>query len=105
MKSLIYFASLEVYYQRYKILEHFTSSSFWYCLCDEYQDCLRGLYPVAGKDYYCVCKTHTHYTIQELDNIKHNSFELEKFYLSILRDLAEILSVDPDTYFWHSKDF
>ena len=92
MKSLTYSASLEVSYQCYKILEHFTSSSLWYCLCDKYQGCLRGPYPVAGKDCCCVCTTH-------------NSFELEKFYLNILRDLAEILSVDPDIYFWKGKVF
>ena len=63
-------------------------------MCDKYERCPREPHPVARKDYCPICTTQAHYSIEELDNIKHNSFELEKFYLNILRDLAEILSVD-----------
>ena len=105
MKTLTYLASLEVYYQCCKILEHFTYSSFWYCICDKYQGCLRGPYPVAGREYCCVCRTHAHYSLEKLNNIKHDSFELEKFYLNILRDLVETLSVDPTVCIWKGEVF
>ena len=105
MKTLTYLASLEVYYQCCKILEHFTYSSFWYCICDKYQGCLRGPYPVAGREYCCVCRTHAHYSLEKLNNIKHYSFELEKFYLNILRDLVETLSVDPTVCIWKGEVF
>ena len=35
--------------------------------------------------------------------IKHDSFELERFYLNILRDFAEIFSFDPTAYFWENE--
>ena len=94
MKTLSFLASREVYYHCYRIIEYFIHSSFWYCLCDQYQGCMTGPEPVAGNDFCSVCRTHAHYTVEKLNKIKHDSFELEKFYLNILRDLAEILSVN-----------
>ena len=41
IKSLLFLASREVYYACYRIIEHFVYSAVWYCLCDEYQGCLR----------------------------------------------------------------
>ena len=73
MKTFTYLASREVYYHCYKSIEHFIYSSYYYCLCDKYQGCLQRPYPIAGKDYCCVCRTHVHCTHEELDNIKHNS--------------------------------
>ena len=58
----------------------------------------------ARTDYCCVCRTNEHYSLDELDNIKHHhSFKLQKFFLSILRDVAEILSLDPTVAFWKSN--
>ena len=105
MKTLSYLASLEVYYQCYKIIEHNIHSSYGYCLCDRYQGCWRGPYLVAGNDYRCICITHSHYTLEKLNNVKYNSFQLERFYSNILRDLAELLSVDPTACFWGNKLF
>lgn len=72
-------------------------------MCDRYQDCERGPFPFAGKDHCWVCRTHAHYSLEKLNNIKHDSFRLEKFYLNILRDLAEILSIDPTACFWDNE--
>ena len=66
---------------------------------------MRGPEPVAGNKFCSVCRTHAHYTLEKLNKIKHDSFELERFYLNILRDLAEILSVDPTTFFWENEFF
>ena len=111
IKSLSFLASQEVYYSCYQIIEHFTHSAYWYCLCDEYQDCLReesvlscGL-PTLGADYCCICRTLKHYKLGGLNKIKRNSFCQEKFCLHLLRDLAEILSVDPNACFWENEFF
>ena len=106
MKTLLYLASREVYYQCYKIIKHFIHSSYWYWLCDRYQGCWRGPYPVAGNDYCCICITHAHYTLEKLNNVKYDFFfRLKRFYLNILRDLAEILSVDQTACFWENNFF
>ena len=101
VKSLIYLASLEVYYHCYKIIEHFIHSSYYYCLCDRYQGCLRE--PFGGEDYCCVCKTRIHYSLEKLNSIKHNSFKLQKFYLNLLRDLTEIERIDSTACFWEGE--
>ena len=98
IKPLTYLASLEVYYHCYKIIEYFIYSSYYYCLCDRYQGCLRQ--PFGGEDYCCVCKTRIHYSFEKLNSIKHNSFKLQKFYLNLLRDLTEIEKIDPTACFW-----
>ena len=105
MKTLTYLASQEVYYNGYKILEHFIYSTFYYCLCNRHQGCQCGSFPFGGKDYCCVCRTHYHYSLEQLEDIKHNSFKLEKFYLNILRDLEKNSSVDPTTSFWNDEVF
>lgn len=98
VKSLVYLASREVYYHCYGIIENCSFYSHDYFLCHRYQGCIRGA--SAKKDYCCVCRTYEHYSLQELNDIKHNSFKLEKYYLNILRDLADILSIDPTPSFW-----
>ena len=105
MKTLSYMASREVYYQCYKIIEDFIHSFYWCCLCDRYQGCRRGPYPVARNDYCYICITYSHYILGKLNNVKYNSFQLERFYLNILRDLAEILRVDPTACFWENELF
>lgn len=47
------------------------------------------------KDYCCVYIVHKHYSIRMLDFIKHDSRKLLRFYYCILKDLAEIINVDP----------
>ena len=56
-----------------------------------------------GADYCCVCRTSRHYNLEGLEKIKHDSFRLERFYLILLRDLAEILDVDSTAYFWEDE--
>ena len=103
MKTLACFASREVYFLCYKIIKHFINSSYYYCLCDRYQGCERGPFPFNEKGYCCVCRTGKHYSLDKLNDIKYDSFELEKFYLNILRDLEEILSVDPTACSWNNE--
>lgn len=103
MKTLTCLASREVYYLCYKTPEHFIYSFYYYCLCDRYQGSERGPFPFGGKDYCCVCRTHALYSLEKLNNIKHDCFKLEKFYLNILKDFAEILSIDPTSCFWNNE--
>ena len=98
---MTYLASLEVCYQCYKIIEHLTSCSFLNCFCDRYDGCLRSEY--ASKDYCIVCRTYASYDLEKLKDIKCNSFKLEKFYLNMLRDLAEIKIIDSATVFWNDE--
>ena len=101
---MTYIASRDAFYHCYKVAEHFTYSSYWFCLCDRYQGCIRE--PFAGdeeEDYCCVCRARNHYSLKKLDKIKRDSFKLEKYYLNILRDLAEILRVDPTACFWEDE--
>ena len=44
-----------------------------------------------------------HNSLEKLDNIKYDSFELQKFYLNILKDLSEIVSVDQTACFWEGE--
>ena len=67
-----------------------------------YQGCSRGL--LARKDYSCVCRISEHYSLERLNEIKRNSFKLERFYLSISRDAAEMLSTEP-TVFFRKNDY
>ena len=96
MKSLLFLASRKVYYGCYLIIEHFVYSAFWYCLCDEYQGCLREDYALnyrsatLGVDYCSICRTFRHYKLKELEKIKHDSFRLERFYLNLLRDSCRL---------------
>ena len=60
---------------------------------------MRGPKPVAGNDFCSVCRTHAQYTLEKLNKIKYDSFELERFDLNILRNLAEILSIEPTASF------
>ena len=103
VKSLTYLASREVYYHWYKIIKNFTFTSPYYCLCHKCQGYVREL--CGRKDYYCVCRTCKQYSIDELNDFKHNSFKLGKCYLNILRDLAEILSIDPAAWFWETENY
>ena len=98
VKSLVYLASQEVFYHCFGIIDNFAYYSQDYCLCSMYQGCAPGL--LARKDYCCVCRISEHYSAERLNEIKHNSFKLERFYLSILRDVAEMLSIEPTIFFW-----
>ena len=66
---------------------------------------MTGPEPAARNDFCSVCRTQAHYILKKLNKIKHDSFELERFYLNILRDSAEILSVDPTACFWENEFF
>ena len=100
VKSLAYLASREAYYHCYGIIDNFSVYSYDHCLCYRYQGCVKKL--SARTDYCCVCTTNEYYSLDELDNIKHDRFKLQKFFLSILRVVAEILSLDPTVSFWKS---
>ena len=69
----------------------------------KYQGCVRK--PCGRKDCYCVCRTCKQYSIDELNVIKHNSYKLEKYYLNILRYLAEMISIDPAACFWETENY
>ena len=103
IKTLTYLASLKVYYHCYKIIEHFISRTYYYCFYNTYQGCFWGPFPFGEEDYCCVCKTRNHYSLEELNSIKHNNFKFEKYYLNILRDLTEIEKIDPTICFWEDK--
>ena len=98
VKSLVYLASREVFYHCFGIIDSFAYYSQDYCLCFLYQGCARGL--LARKDYCCICRISEHYSLERLNEIKHNSFKLERFQLRILRDVAEMLSIEPTVFFW-----
>ena len=100
VKRLAYLASREAYNHCYGIINNFSIYYYDHCLCYRYQDCARKTF--CKTDYCCVCRTNEHYSLDELDNIKRSSFKLQKFFLSILRDVAEILSLDPTVSFLKS---
>ena len=89
VKSLAYLASREAYYHCYGIIDNFSIYCYDHCLRYRCQDCVKKL--SARTDYCCVCWTNEHYSLDELDNIKHDSFKL---------NVAEILSLDPTVSFW-----
>ena len=70
---------------------------------ERFQGCIRR--HLARKDYCCVCAFHKHYSHRELDFIKHDGLKLQKFYFNILKDLAEIMCVDPTVVFWETEYF
>ena len=105
IKTLSFVASREMYYHCYRITEHFIHSCFSHCMCDRYQGCSKGPEPVAENEYCCVCRTRVHYILGQLKIVKDNSFVVKRFYPNILRDLAEILSVDLTTWFWENDFF
>ena len=100
-KSLVYLAFREVHYHCYGISDNFNFYSDDYCLCDRYQGCVKKL--SASKDYFCVCRINENYSLEELNDVKHNSFKLERFYLNILRDLTEVLSFELPFQFWKNE--
>ena len=73
LKNLTYLASIEVYYHCYIIFEHFIHRSYFYCLYDRYQGCFLGQ---QGKDYCIVNRTFNHYTLEQLEKLKFDFFEL-----------------------------
>ena len=98
METLTCLASREVYYLCYKTPEHFIYSFYYYCLCDQGTKVLKeDLFLLVGKTIVVFVEpTHT-------IPIKHDSFKLEKFYLNILKDFAEILSVAQTACFWNNE--
>ena len=79
VKSLVYLASRKVFHHCFGIIDNFAYYSQYYCLYSMYQGCARGL--LARKDYCCVCRISEHYSLEQLNEIKHNSFKRERFYL------------------------
>lgn len=102
VKTLTYLISLEVCYHCCRIIEHFIHRSYFYCLCNRYRGCVQGL---QGEDYCIVCRTCNHYTLEKLEKVKCNSFQLEKFYQELLRDLSEVLEIDSTVCFWNDEFF
>ena len=98
MKSMVYLASWEVFFHCYGIIWNFNECAYLYCLCDVYKGCLREL--SARRDYCCICRFRKEYRLEDLHNVQSNSFKLEKYCLNILKDLVEILSVNPSVCFW-----
>ena len=92
-----YLASLEVFYDSYRITEYF--NDIYFCLCDFYQGCRRGL--DRPSDYCSMCRINQHYDLVKLNGIKHDSFKLVTFYQNILCGLNEFLKVDSTAYFRH----
>ena len=100
VKSLSYLVALKVYFLCHNTVRHFKQSSYFYCLCDRYQGCETGFSSNNSRGYCCVCRTKNHYTLEKLEKIEHNLFQLEKFYLELLKDLNEIVTVDSTVCFW-----
>ena len=96
-ESLAYLASRQAFYHYFGIIDNFQFHARDYCLYSWYSGCVRG--PSVKKDCYAVCRISEHYSPERLNEIKHNSFKLERLYLSIIRDVVEVLSVDPSVYF------
>ena len=97
MKTLTCLASREVYYLCFKsqnIL--FTAFTTTACVTDT-KVLKEDLFLLVGKTIVVFVEpTHT-------IPIKDDSFKLEKFYLNILKDLAEILSVAQTACFWNNE--
>ena len=99
-ESLVYLASREAFYHCFGSIDNFQFHAHDHCLCSWYSGCVRS--PSAKEDYCAVCRINEHYSLERLKEIKHNSFKLERVYLTITRDVAEVLSVDSSIYFWKS---
>ena len=102
-KSLVYWACREAYYHGYGFIKNFTFCFHYHYLCDRYLGCDRG--PSTRKDFCCVCRTKKYCSLEELNDIKHNSLKLQKFCLNIVRDLIEILSIKLTASFWKFQYF
>ena len=102
-KSLRCLSSLKAFWQCYGIIEKFTFCYGRYYLCERFRGCIRR--HIARKDYCCVCVFHKHYSHRELDFVKHDGLKLQKFYFNILKDLAEIVCVNPTVVFWENEYF
>ena len=100
-ESMVYLASREGFYHCFGIIDNFQFHARDYCLCSWYSGCVRSL--SAKEDYCAVCRISRHYSLERLNEIKRNSFRLERLYLNIIRDVAEALSVDSSIYFWKSN--
>ena len=100
VKSLSYLVALKVYFLCYNTVRHFKQNFYFYSLCHRYQGCETGFFPNNSRGYCCVCRTKNHYTLEKLEKIKRNLFQLEKFYLELLKDLNKIVTVDSTVCFW-----
>ena len=97
MKTLTCLASREVYYLCFKSRNNlFTAFTTTVCVTDT-KVLKEDLFLLVGKTIVVFVEpTHTIL-------IKHDSFKLEEFYLNILKDLAEILSVAQTACFWNNE--
>ena len=103
LNSVMYLTSWEAFYQCFGIIDNFKFHADDYCLCSRYERCIQSA--SAKKDYCAVCRVSQHYPLERLNEIKHNSFKLAKFYLSIVREIAEALSLNLSIYLWKSDYF
>ena len=100
VKSLVHLTSREAFYHYFGIIDNGKYYAKDYCLCSRYAGCIRSAY--AKMDYFAVCRLSEHYPLERLNEIKHNSFKLAKFYLNIIREVAEALNLNPTIFFWKS---
>ena len=100
VKILVYLTSRELFYHCFGIINNFAYYSQDCCLCSMYQGCAQVL--LVRKDFCCVCRISEHYSLEWLNEF-NTSFKLERFYLSILRDVAEMLSIVPIFFFWKNN--
>ena len=102
-QSLVYLASGEAFYHCFGAIDNFQFHAPDHCLCSWYSGCVWG--PLAKKDACAVCRISEHYSMERLNEIKHNSFMLERLYLNIIKDVPEVLSIDTSIYFWQSDHY
>ena len=95
---------MTIFYEFYKIIEHFMGKAYHYCLCDLYEGCQTKGDCYDGTRYYCcVCQVYMHYSIDELMMIKKSKNKLIKLYMDLLEDIDEIKKVQPEFDFWDDE--
>ena len=103
IESLLYLTSREVYYHCQGIIENFSYHAENFCLCEKYQGCAQR--PFAQKNCCCVCRTDQRYSLERVDDVKDNTFELLKFYHNIFLDISEILTFNSAASFWNTRPY
>ena len=88
---------IEIFYYCYRTIENFLSKTFGYSLCDLYQGCENER---GTREYCCVCRIASHYSIDRLNVLKKDILKLTELYLKLLHDTQEICKVVPGLGFW-----
>ena len=102
--SVTHSAPVLIFDECYRIIEHFLSRSYHYCLCDMYHGCPTKGDCLTGTRYYCcICRVYMYYSIDELNTVKRDEVKLKNFYLDILKDIEEIKKVRCDNDFWDDE--